>query len=245
MEPNGLNAVATIVDCRDRYDYRRRDNDSCLEEMIANGVQRLQHDVADQSSKVGDKINAAMAQDNANARSMEHMICATERNLAEGQREVQRDVVENKHVIKDAQCSIEREVMQNRVDLLKTESKLIERLDYETDIIKERLNGFERSVDHQFCDVKGNIKDSERRILDRLTADKLDEKNNIIDELRHERRQSELIFSQKEQQLAFSNQLNLLHSQLIDLSQNQKATNQAINFGTGLIGQAATNNQVR
>jgi hypothetical protein len=181
-----------------------------------------------------------------NSRAAEQMMCGMERNLVEGHRDIQRDVVENKFAIKDAQCELGKEIIQNRFEVAKTESKIVERLDYESDLIKMQMTNFERSVDKQFCEVKSDIKDSERRILDRLTADKIDEKNDLINELRHERRNCEALFAQKENQLAFSNQLNLLHSQMIELNQNQRATNTTYQFGAGnLAGQAATANQVR
>lgn len=234
---HGMNAVATIIDARDRRGYDDYRRDCGLEEVIADGVQRLQHDVPESTASIKDSIQAA--RDGA-AEDAKHIVDI----LCQGEKAIMHKISDNLAATKDAETRLGDKVMGNRFELSQVQSKLIERLDYETDIVKERLNGFERSVDKQFCEVKENIKDSERRILDRLTSDKLDEKNNIIDELRHERRQSELIFSQKEQQLAFSNQLNLINSMLNDLSQNQKFNSKVVQFGAGnLAGTAQTANQ--
>lgn len=208
---NGLGVVAAMGKVVvEHYGHDRRDgrNDNCLDEMIANGVQRLQHDVPEVKNAIADKVNAAMAQDNANARSMEHMICGTERNLAEGQREIQRDVV------------------QNRFEGVQSENRIIRQIDTETDIIKERLTNFERSTDKQFCETNMAIKDSERRILDRLTSDKIDEKNDLIAELRAK-------CARTEDTLSFSNQNNELKSMINSVLQEQKFSSKVTQFGLG------------
>lgn len=214
--------VGTILveDARRRYDDSRRRNDGCLEEVIANGVHQIGRDVPEVKNAIADKVNAAMAQDNANARSMEHMVCATERNLAEGQREVLRDVV------------------QNRFEGVQSENRIIRQIDAETDIIKERLTNFERSTDKQFCETNMNIKDSERRILDRLYSDKLDEKNDEIARLRAKCARTEDV-------LSFSNQNNELKSMINSIAQEQRFSSKTVQFGTGnLAGTAQTANQV-
>lgn len=193
-------------------------------------------DAATEASRVESRIQSAIqvqdTNNQVNFRALDNKICETEKSAI--------------IYAKDGQ-----------IENLRTEARLT-----------DRITAFERNADTQFCDVKHNIEgvntniervnthlthiiDSKfchlgtellkqtQVILGQLNADKLDSKNDEIAQLRERNRHFEQV-------LAFSNQLTAINSSLSDLSQQQKLTNQSINFGTGAIGaQSATNNQVR
>lgn len=193
-------------------------------------------DAATEACKVESRIQAAIqvqdTNNQVNFRALDNKVCETEKSAI--------------IYAKDAQ-----------IESLRSEAR-----------IADRITAFERNADMQFCDVKHNIEGVNTNLekvnthlthtidtkfchlstemlkqtqvlLDRLAADKLDSKNDEILQLRERNRHFEQV-------LAFSNQLTSINSSISDLSQQQKLTNQSINFGTGAIGaQTATNNQVR
>lgn len=118
-----------------------------------------------------------------------------------------------------------------------------------TQAINNRLTAFEVSTDKQFCHVNSHVDaaerrviervdSSERRILDKIADNILEEKNDLIAQLRT--RNNNL-----DQTLLFSNQINGLAVALNNISQKQDLTNQTIQFGTGNVATpTANNNQV-
>lgn len=76
-------------------------------------------------------------------------------------------------------------------------------------------------------------------ILAALSATELRSVQDKLDEYRHRSYRHET-------EVSFGNRFSAFQSQLNDLAQDQRTTNQAINFGSGRIGpQSATQNQVR
>lgn len=105
--------------------------------------------------------------------------------------------------------------------------------------IKDQICEFEHHVDHEFCTIRKEISDSTRLVLERLTQDKLDDKNDEIANLRRER-------DGINQQLLFSNQFNAMNSIIANLSNEQKLTNKIVQLGAGNTAiPVAANTQVK
>lgn len=108
-----------------------------------------------------------------------------------------------------------------------------------TNKIEGRMNAFEVNTDRQFCSTNHNIEASERRILEKLNLNILEQKNDEIAQLREDKRGLT-------QSIVFGNQLNAINSQLNEMAQNIRATNQTIQLGTGnLATPTATNTNVK
>lgn len=216
---------------RDR-DCGRRDWDrsSGLEEVIADGVQRLQHDVPEQAAALKDSIQASTNSATDGFRHVVDIMCQDTNRITHGLRD-------NAEAIGKAECEIIREIGNVRFEGAKTESKLIERMDYESDQVKSQLTGFERSVDKQFCETKEAIKDSERRLFDKLCDMENERKNDLISELRATSRNRDLEIAIERNNVAFSNQLQMINSQLIQLDNglDNKITNKIVQIGAGLV----------
>jgi len=133
--------------------------------------------------------------------------------------------------------SVERD-LQNRI--LENRAILLQDNATKTDRVLDRMNEFERSNAEKLCDIKSQIKDSERRILDQMCADKLDEKNSLIAELRAEK-----TCNSYNHQFALQNQhLDYLKQMINSVEQNQKFSSKVVQFGAGnLAGTAQTANQ--
>lgn len=107
-----------------------------------------------------------------------------------------------------------------------------------TQAVKDQLTAMGSKIDSQFCAVNGAIMASTQTILNQLCADKLDEKNDLIDTLRAEKNHLTQIG-------AFNTALSGVYQAIGNLSQKQDLTNQTIQFGTGNVSTpTATNNQV-
>lgn len=107
-----------------------------------------------------------------------------------------------------------------------------------TQAIKDQLTVMGSKIDSQFCAVNGAIMQSTQTILNQLCADKLDEKNDLIDTLRAEKNHLTQIG-------AFNSAISGVYTAIGNLAQKQDLTNQTIQFGTGnLATPVATNNQV-
>lgn len=149
-------------------------------------------------------------------------------------RDVEADLKESIHAVSIAMgaefCATNKNVSDNahRLDksILEGRQIICEKIDRETDCIKSEVRQFERQTAENFCSLRTELKDSERRIIDRLTADKLDEKKEIIDELRHGIRY-------RDQQLLIGNQLNDLKVMMNSIEQNQRFSSKTVQFGTG------------
>lgn len=145
--------------------------------------------------------------------------CETEARIKDAIQRLQIEENDNFNQLEMQVTSSERNLHNNivevRVDALKAETRLA-----------DRITNFERSTDEKFCNIKGEIKDSTRLILDRLTSDKIDEKNDEIAELRACNRA-------KGQELLFSNQQNKLESMINSIAQEQKFSSKLTQFGVG------------
>lgn len=105
--------------------------------------------------------------------------------------------------------------------------------------LSAQLSSFKGEVANQFAAV---ALQGEKNTASILTAMSASELRKVQDQLDAEREKSERFRGE----VNFGNKFSMIQSQLNDLQQVQHATNQAINFGTGVIGpQSATQNQVR
>lgn len=206
---------------------RRRDDDSChrhdcsekIGQIIADNVSDIRQQIPDVKADVSKHIQMSMLQENNNSRNTDQLIFGSDKAMLEGFGRLFTEIVENRFRTKE------------------TEANMLRALDCETDSIKEKMSDFERSVDHQFCAVKGDIKDSERRILDRLSLDKLDEKNDEIARLRAK-------CDQGQNNLFLANELNGIKSLINSVEQTQRFNSKVVQFGAGnLAGTAQTANQ--
>lgn len=87
--------------------------------------------------------------------------------------------------------------------------------------------------------IQAQIAASNASVLAAISATELRQLQDELNETRLER-------NRYHGEVNFGNQLSLIQSQINQLDQVQRSTNQAINFGTGTIGaQTTTSNQVR
>ncbi len=155
--------------------------------------------------------------------------CETEGEIKDAIQRLQLENTVNFRAAESNMCSVERTLTFRLTEIekenLRTEGR-----------ISNRINDFERSVDEKICTLRTEAKDNTRVILDRLSADKLDEKNELIDELRHSNRH-------KDQTLLFSNQLNELKSMVNSVEQNQRISSKIVQFGANVATPTQTSNQ--
>lgn len=144
----------------------------------------------------------------------------------------------------DAECGILSKVGEAECTLLKSQADIAHRntihlnsveRDLQNRILENRqistkeLNDVERSLSEKLCDIKADAKDNTRLILDRLYADKLDEKNEIIESLRHERSHDRHAHA-----FALQNQeLSYLKQMINSVEQTQKFSSKTVQFGAG------------
>lgn len=99
-----------------------------------------------------------------------------------------------------------------------------------TNQIENRMTAFEVSTDKQFCGLRAEIGKSTQEILNKLAADKLDEKNDEISRLRAEK--------------AHLTQVNLFSSQLQAIaSEVQNMGTKITQFGAGNVATPVNTNQ--
>lgn len=182
----------------------------------------LAHQIAELRREIGE--TECGIKEDIHAQSLAHSneFCNVNKNVTDN---AHRNVIEtltNRSVLEGVKCDLDKSILETR-------SILAEKVDRETDVIKERLNGFERQVAESFCTVRGEIKDSERRILDRLTSDKLDEKNETIDRLRHENRHNDIRFMVQ----GIGNEVGNLKQMFNSFEQNQYAKSVIKQSGVG------------
>lgn len=103
----------------------------------------------------------------------------------------------------------------------------------------DRINSLKGAMDNQFAVLALQGEKNTSAILAAMSSTELRKVQDQLDEARerNERNHSEI---------SFGNKFAAIQSQLNNLEQVQRSTNQAINFGTGVIGpQTSTQNQVR
>ncbi len=89
----------------------------------------------------------------------------------------------------------------------------------------------------EICEVKQLINTNTQLVLKQLYDNKLDEKNDIIAELRTD-------CKLKDQNILIANELNGLKTLINSVEQNQRFNSKTVQFGTGnLAGTAQTANQ--
>lgn len=178
----------------------------------ANDCMSLAHQIAELRAQVGQTECGIKESILSQSLSMGKDFCDTNKNVSDNAGRGMIEILTNRYTLGQ--------------NILESRSVINEKVDREADVIKERLTGFERNVDENFCSIRNEIKDSERRILERLALDKLDEKKEIIDELRHDNRHLK-------QLNLFSNDISILKSMINSIEQKQEVTNKSIIFGNG------------
>lgn len=103
----------------------------------------------------------------------------------------------------------------------------------------DRINTLKSEVSAQFAVLALQGEKNTSTILAAMSSTEL---RKVQDQLNEERERNERNYSE----INFGKQFAVIQSQLNNLEQVQRSTNQAINFGTGAIGpQSSTQNQVR
>ncbi len=201
-----------------------------LTAVAAEGICDLRRDVAKCEADVKDTIHNQSLAFGAE-------FCSLGKKVGEVECTILKNAADIAHRDSLHLASVERD-LQNRVH--ESRQVLTALISDKTDNIKDQLRAFEMSASEKFCSVKTEIKDSERRILDRLYADKLDEKNEIIESLRHERNNDRFNY-----QFGLQNaEINYMKQMMGSIEQNQRFSSKTVQFGTGnLAGTAQTANQ--
>lgn len=201
-----------------------------LTNVAANGICDLRRDVAKSESDIK---TAILQQSLSNSQEF----CAVNKSVHDAECNIVKNAADISQRDSIALAAIERD-LQNRLhetrqvltSLIgdKTE-RIIDRFDRDTVDLKNQMRIFEMSASEKFCDIKSQVKDSERRILDQLSANKLDEKNEIIDSLRQERTNDKFAY-----QFGLQNQdISYLKQMINSVDQNQKFSSKVTQFGTG------------
>ncbi len=142
--------------------------------------------------------------------------------------------------LSNAERDIQNRIHEARLESLKTNMEVSRYLADKTDAVKNRIEGFERNVDMQFQATALSIEKSvaaaalagevnTRTILQKLDADKLDEKNQKINELLNERCADRYGYQFGLQNQEIANMKQLLGS----IEQTQKFSSKSVQFGTG------------
>lgn len=122
--------------------------------------------------------------------------------------------------------SVERD-LQNRI--LENRAIITKEIGDKTDRLRDQSYSFERSISEKLCEIKAEAKDNTRLILDRLTSDKLDEKQEIIDSLRHERSHDRHNHAFAMQNMEIASLKQMLNS----VEQSQRFSSKTVQFGAG------------
>lgn len=143
---------------------------------------------------------------------------------------------------KDAQDLLYRlhdNIRNVETDMLNQSGIIQRRIDDKSLHTDDRITSFERRNDAQLSHLSLQAEKNKNEILAAMAAS---ERRSIQDELNETRLKNERL----QNSIVFGDKLNIIQSQLNSLDQVQRQTNQAINFGSGIIApQTATANQVR
>lgn len=141
--------------------------------------------------------------------------CDTNKNVADV-------AVRNLVATKDGVCILDKSILESR-------QILAEKIDRESDSIRTQLNQFERQVSENFCQVRTEAKDNTQKVLDKMAYYEDRRKDDIIDELRHERRYNDIRFMVQ----GVSNEVNGI-KQLFNSQQFEQRFSSKVNqFGAG------------
>lgn len=181
----------------------------------------LAHQIAELRREGGE--SECGIKESIHAQSLMHSkeFCDTNKNVADG-------AVRNLIATKDATCVLDKSILESR-------QILAEKIDRESDLIKLQLNNFERQVAENFCQVRTEAKDNTQKILDKMSYYEDRRKDDIIDELRHDKRHLT-------QLSLFSNEMNSIKSMINSIEQKQEVTNKSIIFGNGSNSTKTTTN---
>lgn len=156
-----------------------------------------------------------------------------EKSLGDGFCDTAKSIGEVKCEIGKSECEILKNAgdiaHRNTIALSSLERNLQKEIALEGDKTRTQLYAFERAAAEEFCKVKTEALLNTQKILDRLSADKLDEKQEIIDSLRHERYADKHnhLFALQNQELAF------LKQSINSVEQNQRFSSKTVQFGAG------------
>ena len=164
-------------------------------------------------------------------------ICDLRRDVAKSEADIKeavgRGFCETLKSIGDAECAISKNAMdiahRSTIHLNSVERDIQNRVLENRQVFTAELNQLERSLSEKLCDIKSDGRENTRLILDRLTQDKLDEKNEIIDSLRHERAHDKYahLFALQNQELSSLKQM------INSVEQTQRFSSKTVQFGAG------------
>lgn len=179
-------------------DYRRVYDDHGLEEVIANQVAAARADIGDTKSTIKDAIHAQTIGNNTQFCMLDKHLgdveARTSNHLAAMERDLQNRIFESQKEALEAKCAI-----------------------------LEKVGSEASATRKEICEVKETVKDSTQLILQRLYDNKLDEKNDIIADLREQNESGKY-------SLLFSNQLNEVKQLVNSVEQNQRFTSKVNQF---------------
>lgn len=196
-----------------------------VEAMNAANLRKDVAEVATEVHKLGNEIHASFNDQT--------------KDRADFSRLVLKEFCDSGKMIDGQFSNLNNRLCDSEKELLITRHLLSKEILENTIKIKDQMTDFHHCMDKNFCHTNSEALKNTQNIIDRLAADKLDEKNDIIAQLRAKQ-------DRLEDNIHFGDNLTAIKSQIWELNQNQKATQQTIQFGQGnLAGQSNTNNQVR
>lgn len=200
---------------------------SPLDEVIANSVNDLRAEVGETKATIKDSIHQQSL-----ANGME--FCGINKSILNASSVTQQQLA---NVERDLQNRIHEGMRQTQTSA----ADLSRYLSDKGDSIKDKLASFVASTAENFCTVRSEIRDNTLRVLDRLSSDILDSKNQRINELLNA-----ASCSKSDYQFGLQSQrMNYFEQTLGDsIKQHQAFTSKTVQFGTGnSSGTAQTANQ--
>lgn len=186
--------------------------DPLLLKAIGDGFCDLSKQVGEVACSVGTKVGDAECNILKNAGDISHRESA---HLSAVERDLQNRVHETRQIL--------TQLIADKTD------RVLDRVDRDTAEVKSQLYAFERMAAEKFCEVKTEGLKNTQAILDVLAKNKLDEKNEIIESLRHERSHDKY-----HHQFALQNQeLNYIRQSINSIEQDQRFSSKTVTFGNG------------
>lgn len=189
--------------------------------IAAENTADLRHDVAKSEADIKEAIHAQSL-----VQGQE--FCGVNKSIHEAECAIIKNDCDIAHRNTIQLNSVERD-LQNQI--LSNRSILLKEVGDKTDRVLDRMNGFERETYSKFHQLEVSGLKNTREILDRLSSDKLDEKNSEILKLRTRGDRDHY-----SNQFALQNQeINYLKQMLNSVEQNQRFTSKVVTFGNGNI----------
>lgn len=156
-----------------------------------------------------------------------------EKSIGDGFCDTAKSIGEVKCEISKSECEILKNAgdiaHRNTIALSSLERNLQKEIALEGDKTRTQLYAFERAAAEEFCKIKTEGLLNTQKILERLSADTLDRKNDRINELMHDKTHSAYTH-----QFALQNaHLDYLKQSINSIEQNQRFSSKTVQFGAG------------